>query len=498
MSPDVHPDDRAGQLPTPTLRTPLLRRVCSLSLACWVAAWGCVSADEPLDDRAAQLELFFVRSLLTVARSRPHQLKLRFDAMATSPFAFLRGSEALYWRDLRDPAMPFGSSELPDVDLVALQGDAHPENIGVYAGPTIELNDFDTAGFGRPHWEVRRAVAALLVALRQANPTVDRAAVARRLAEAYVATIAAGDLSPVDGSDVGAIVQKRVASAQKAGAERSELVDFTVVTGGTRRLKRGNTDPADPREALLDAPPAVIDALGATVAAYRQTLHDDAFFRDYFRVKDVARRCGQGVGSLTAVRMYALVEGPTASIDDDVILQLKEASDAALDADLALGAPYPDQAARVVDRQRRLQSSPAADPRLGHARLLDLPVVVSTITGFQKTVRITDLAGRSDADILGFATDVGATLARAHARGVTVDGRAALPSLKAWLSARGEAFVTDTTRAGSAYADQVVGDHARFLALRDRLGPTLGLTAPAPNDTPYDDPARAVLDPPCP
>lgn len=477
-----------------------MRRTLGWALGALVALGACAGEEDTPDARSSQIEFFLARSMLPLARSRPRQLSLRLDEMATSPFRFLRGSEALFTRDMRDATLPFASTSMPG-ERVLLQGDAHPENVGTFRGPRVEWNDFDAAGFGPPWWEVRRAGASLLVALREAKaPREQETEVVSRLARAYAGEILAGRVEAVGGSDVGKVIEGRVESAAEDGAARQELADFTELREGQRRLRRGLTDPDDPREALLAAPQAITDALPRTLDDYRRTLLAGSFGGTYFGVKDAARRCGQGVGSLTAVRFYVLIEGPTASADDDVILQIKEATDASLDADLATGSPAVSHAARVVERQRRLQSVPDADPHLGHARLLDLPVVVSTVTDLQKTVRVGDLEKRAAEPeaLLRFAEDAGRLLGRMHARGVTLDNERALPALQRWLAGREEMFVSETIGAARAYADQVEADHARFLALRTRLGAALGLPSVTTSDTPVADPARAILDPPCP
>ena len=77
------------------------------------------------------------------------------------------------------------------------------------------------------------------------------------------------------------------------------------------------------------------------------------------------------------------------------------------------------------------------------------------------------------------------------------DGESAWPALSAWLTGHEDVFVAESVSAARAYADLVVADHARFVQLLATRGPGLGLT-PSTNDIPRDDPARAVLDPPCP
>lgn len=451
------------------------------------------------DPRASQLAHFWARATLPLARSRPHQLRLRFDEMARTPFRFLRGSEILFTRDLRDPTLPFARTALPPVEPILLQGDAHLENIGTFLGPRLDLNDFDAAGFGPPWWEVRRAAASLLVALREQNPgALDERTAARQLARAYADAILIEGPTPFDPIQAGAILQRRLRSAAKDGPARGELRDFTELSAGIRKLRRGNTDPSDPREALLDAPLAVQDDLAGALDRYAGVRQGAPWSAGYLGVKDVARRCGQGVGSLTAVRYYVLVEGPTASQEDDVLLQLKEATDASLDADLPYGARQQSAAERSEERQRRLQSSPEADPHLGHTRLLDLPMVVSTISDHQKTLRVGDLEGRSAAEIKELAANFGSLLGRLHARSVTLGGAYALESLRRWLSGQEERFTEETAVAAQSYADQVIQDHRRFLGLRAELGPLLGLPQGSPSDTPFNPAARAVLDPPCP
>ena len=471
---------------------------------------ACAGTPVGEDPREHQLARFFAHEHQTLATTRPHQLNLRFDEMAKSPFRFLRGTEPLFFRDLHDPSLGYPLAPTFDTDpsLSLLQGDAHPENLGVYGGigeQHLELNDFDAAGFGPFHWEVLRAASSLVVALTEAgvSPAV-RSQCAGELARAYADTIKdpAVGTRPLGPTDVGEVIRRRFDKGIEDGTARGELNEFTVLDHQARRLKRGNTDPQDLSESLLEVDPTVAAAIPDLLSSLRQTLWQDDHPDTYFAVKDVARRCGQGVGSLSAVRLYILLEGPSLDSDDDVVVQLKEATDASLDYFLPYGAFNDNAAERVVLRTRALQSRPDADPLLGHAVLFGVPVVSRTIEYFQKTIRISDLerVNGEPAALARFARDFGAILANTHGRSVAIDGSPAAPHIDLALFGRREAFVGSISAKAVAYASLLVADHGRFLHLRTVLGPDLGLRAHnslSHSVSNANDP-YLLLDPPCP
>src|SRR6476620_742119 len=90
-------------------------------------------------------------------------IPLRMGRMAASPFAFLRGAAAVMAWDL---------SRTPIIGLeVAIDGDAHINNFGLYGTPqrdvVIDLNDFDEATLGPWEWDLKRLVASVNVAGRE-------------------------------------------------------------------------------------------------------------------------------------------------------------------------------------------------------------------------------------------------------------------------------------------------------------------------------------------
>ena len=92
-----------------------------------------------------------------------HLVPLRMGRMASSPFAFLRGSACVMASDL---------STLPISGIpVIMDGDAHLNNFGMYGTPqrevVFDLNDFDEAVIGPWEWDLKRLVASVNVAGRQ-------------------------------------------------------------------------------------------------------------------------------------------------------------------------------------------------------------------------------------------------------------------------------------------------------------------------------------------
>ncbi|CAM5578867.1 hypothetical protein SCANM63S_02046 [Streptomyces canarius] len=111
---------------------------------------------------------------------------LRVGRMAATPFAFLRGSAALMAYDLaRTPTTRIGTQ---------ICGDAHAANFGLYGDArgdlVIDLNDFDETAHGPWEWDLKRLVASLVLAGREAGADEDTCrAAAQDAAGAYRRTM---------------------------------------------------------------------------------------------------------------------------------------------------------------------------------------------------------------------------------------------------------------------------------------------------------------------
>ncbi len=475
-----------------------LRRLLPLALAALTALPSCGA-----DDRDATILSVFARADDPQWRTRPTLLDGRYARMAASPVDFYRGAIALYLRDWRDGSMGLSASNFAvDLPMPLGVGDPHVENFGTLLGPdgrvTLEANDLDGADRVPYLWDLRRLTVGLCVAARWSNAdnaaaraaaaAVDRT-VAHDAARAYADALAAPS-SPAlaDASEATApLVSDLFRRAQRDATRRTELDDLTTLTGTTRTLRRGHVDPDDPTDVLESLPAWAIDALPALFAQYRLTLRTPPDARA-FTVLDAARHYGSGVASFARVRLLVLVRGPTDAPDDDVVLEVKEQSDAVSPGGFVPSVWFDSIGARVRAARDALWSRPDADPWWGTAVWFGLPVQIRAESGAAKGLRIARMTGANGTPdaLRALARTLGARLAVMHRRTLPADA----PQLSV-VRRDPEAFAREQADVSVRYADQVFADHARFAALVAARGPSLGRTV-SPDDAP-STPAQALL-----
>jgi uncharacterized protein (DUF2252 family) len=438
-------------------------------------------------------------------------------------YAYFRGTAGCYARDL---AQAGGPGYMPTAYLsedaadVALIGDPHLENIGTYRRGrdgllVVDFNDFDAATYGPYHFDVRRLALSAAIASASID-AVDpgfaeaTAGAPEALVQAYVDEIAAlsefasaGEIPHLTEADApfGRILADLVTKARENGDAREELGEYTQIAAGARSIRLGEVEPSvewsaggfsqvvygDTMVALDNDDIWLIDQV--LFESYPASVADPALLGENhaaLRVKGAARRLGAGVASYPVRRYYVLVEGPTAEIADDWILELKQVFDPLVVPGLeqaAAGRPFADNGARVVAMQRGLQGADDHDPLLGHGHAGGVTFRVRERTKYQRGLGVDRIAEKSaegkwsTADYLELATWAGRLLARAHARAAKRDGTPGLPAIAAALAegADGSAgFVRETVAFVDAYAPVVEADAGRFGGLLESFGPSLG------------------------
>jgi uncharacterized protein (DUF2252 family) len=412
------------------------------------AAW------EPAADRPDPVEI-----LVESSRTRDQELlPLRYERMAASPFAFLRGSALVMAHDLA--TAPASGIE------VQLCGDAHLANFGVYASPerrmVFDLNDFDETAPGPFEWDVKRLAASIAVAAKENG--LDRVG-ARRAVTAAVGSYR-------DWMErYSTMSHLEVWYAKLDATELVELLQPSQRRATMQRLHRATgkthlkalsklTTEVDGRRRIVDDPPIVqhidgvntqqrlIDVLGQ----YRHSLSSDkqALF-DRYRFVDFARKV-VGVGSVGTRCWMALFQGPNGG---PLFLQVKEARPAA--PQVALGRPVVDhEGHRVVAGQRLLQAT--SDIMLGwatdqHSPTGPIDYYVRQLWDAKGSV---DIAGLRPSMFTVYGTFCGWALARGHAR--SSDSVAIAGYLGS--SARFAEAIADFA---DAYVEQTERDHAALV-----------------------------------
>lgn len=383
---------------------------------------------------------------------------LRYERMAASPFAFLRGSALVMAHDL---------ATTPTSGLqVRLCGDAHIANFGAFASPerrlVFDLNDFDEAAPGPFEWDVKRLAASIEVAARENGLTSSQArGVVVGAIGTYCDWMATyAEMTHLDVWYAKLDITDLLNMLQPSGAVRRRTEASMRKASSKNHLKALDklTEEIDGRHRFIDDPPIVqrLDGdelrhrLEHLLHGYRNSLTADrqALF-DRYRFVDFARKV-VGVGSVGTRCWIVLFQGPNGG---PLFLQVKEASAAA--PQVALGVTTKQHhGQRVVEGQRMLQA--ASDVLLGWG--------TDPTTGIHYFVRqLWDAKGSIDVSTMrpdGFARYAqlcGRALARAHARtgdSVTISGYLG-------TSIRFPEAVADFA---SAYADQTVSDHARLVA----------------------------------
>ncbi len=392
-------------------------------------------------------------------------IPLRMGRMAASPFAFLRGAAAVMARDL---------SRTPISGLqVAINGDAHVNNFGLYGTPqrdvVIDLNDFDEVTLGPWEWDLKRLVASVNAAGREngLDEKERRDAVGRcvagyalnshRMAEMGVLDIwsifAYADLErlvPIVKQGGVQIGNKTQAVLRKTLAKARRTTGQTLLNKVARRQADGGWRFIEEPPVLTHVDEETKEKVIASLVDYAETITDEnRYMLRRYSVADVAHRV-VGVGSVGLRSYLVLLFGN--GDQDPLFLQVKEALPPA-------HAPYlpvlkqrvPHEGHRVARGQRFLQAM--GDPLLGYTTIDDRHYFVRQMKNMKAAMPIEFLTGEP---FEFWAWGCGAILARAHAR----TGDAA--KIAGYVG-KGRVLAEALAEFAERYGDQTEKDHAALL-----------------------------------
>ena len=272
----------------------------------------------------------------------PERLAMKYAALRTDPFVFLRGTCHLFYDRLPKNGI-FASS--PSVWCC---GDLHLENFGSYKGDNrlayFDVNDFDEAAMAPATWELSRFIVSILVAAPSLGLShADAAMLAEHFIDAYVAALALGKARWVERETssgmVGALLE------QVRLRSRVEFLDKRTQRKGRQRRLR-----IDGKKLL-----PVSDEQRHKIHAFLDTFAHGQTQPGFYKILDVARRVA-GTGSLGVERYAILVEGK-GSPDQNYLLDLKQALPSSIAGHLGHLQPrWRHEAERVVALQRRMQA----------------------------------------------------------------------------------------------------------------------------------------------
>ncbi|WP_010584713.1 DUF2252 family protein [Schlesneria paludicola] len=271
----------------------------------------------------------------------PSLLKVKFDRMSVSPFAFFRGTNHLFvdiWSDLSPPAP--GPS-------ILICGDLHVENFGAFRTENgnwcFGINDFDDASIAACSMDiVRCASSILLAAVDWKLSPVDAAGLVLIFLDEYRATIVesqhSNKIGRVDNEDGKNLIGRVLGSHRFESHKR-------MIAGLTNR--RGNKIRRDKR-----LRPALFEWLAARIKSDVQDYLQSKKDLGGYCALDVTGRIA-GIGSVGNERYVALIA--TQAKKGKRLLDIKLAVQSPISDASKQAAYYSTEAERIVIAQRQIQ-----------------------------------------------------------------------------------------------------------------------------------------------
>jgi uncharacterized protein (DUF2252 family) len=399
--------------------------------------------------------------LVLLARSMqgrvPALIKLKYELMAQSPFAYFRGAV---------PVMAADLALLPNTGIVSqLCGDAHVRNLGAYAAPdgrlVFDINDFDETIRGPFEWDLKRMAASITLAGRASGHKDASARQAvERCMEHYCAQMRAfAEMSRLEvaRSQVHRLGQVEPIHQALLKAERG-----TPQHALEQLTEPASSKPGAPRR-FKEAKPMLTRVTGATAAAvlasltpYRQMLQPERqHLLSFYRPVDVAFKVvGTGSVGLRDYCVYFEGNGP----NDPLFLQIKEQTASAYSPYLPDAHPAPHNGQRTAEGQRAMQMQ--SDPFLGWTHIGARQFMVRQLNDHKGSIELEDLASSG---LEAYAEVCGELLARGHARSGD-------PLVIAGYLGSSDGFAEALGKFGVLYAGQTENDWRDLL--RSRRAPS--------------------------
>ncbi|WP_371780066.1 DUF2252 domain-containing protein [Streptosporangium subroseum] len=343
----------------------------------------------------------------------PAAFRRKFRKMAATPFAFYRGSAALFYADMTGT---FADDAFLDSQTrrVWIHGDLHAENFGTYMNASgvlvFNVNDFDEAYVGPYVWDLKRFVASIaLIGYAKALSDEVITGLVTEFARSYV-----GELTGIsDGGDdaIGSL------TLETTTGTLHRVLQFARLNTRVALLDLETTvENFDRRFAVMDGRYPVDQKTRELVEAafqdYLTTLPPSASKVEH-TIKDFALRTGVGIGSAGLPSYNMLLEGHTQALENDVILYMKQAQVPAVArhiVDEKVHGYFKHQGHRTAESQRALQAY--ADPWLGYTTLNGVGQLVAEVSPYSADLDWGDV--NEPDELASVIRDLGRAVARMH------------------------------------------------------------------------------------
>ncbi|NII73463.1 uncharacterized protein (DUF2252 family) [Dyella sp. SG562] len=345
------------------------------------------------------------------------ELGTKMSTMAASAFNFYRGTAHIFYQDMQ--TLPASSYTTMQTGYTWIGGDAHIGNFGAWqdsGGNTVfSVDDFDEGYLGQYVWDLRRLATSMVLAGRASGlADSDIKTAIDTMVGAYVDKMddfkgSSAELSfQLKNGNTSGVVNDTIAKS-KGDARSDLLAKYTQVGGSTRQFQTiAGT--------LATVDSSTYNNIAAAIGGYVNTIASSKrYAASYYQVKDIRQKLGSGIGSLGRLRYYVLVEGPSTSTSDDVILELKqEVSSAVAEVDDGQlpAADYNNHEGDRVAMTAKAQTL-NADVLAGYATINGMAFYVHEKSPYAEDFDPTKLSSAGKLNTA--ATYLGQALASAHA-----------------------------------------------------------------------------------
>jgi uncharacterized protein (DUF2252 family) len=413
----------------------------------------------------------------------------KYGQMKTSPSQFYRGTAHLYYADLSNGTITIPSAwkRQPNINIW-LSGDFHTQNVGYSADQTgkviFDLNDTDESYIGPFYWDLIRFSTSLYLLTDEISSThlgdssnfsysaSQQANLVNSFLQTYQDTLQrVSDHHDetniqIDESYLqSGFIQDKLRDLQEK-TQIDLLKKWTIKTSSGRRFDVTNPNLVpmtnERRTQFVNNWTSYTQSLSSSFVASKH--------RNYFTIKDCARRLHSGLGSLGVGKYYVLIEGESLSQNNEQILEVKEQMLPSLLKEGSNSASryngwFANHAQRTVIANKALGIK--VDEHLGVISFESKSFRVRRIPPCRYGFETTDFSSKSDVN--DFVTYTAKALALAHAHADKDYNptyinynfeQAYFAAIGAWPQ-----FKTTVNRLSEGYYQQVLADHEMFTEL---------------------------------
>lgn len=406
------------------------------------------------------------------AATASNELATKMQKMRDSAFMFYRGTAHLFMKDM--VTLPASANTNANTGYTWLSGDMHIGNFGAqrdsHGNSVFIVDDFDEGYLGQYVWDLRRMAVSMVLAGRENGISDSNISTSiKTFVGAYLDKLAdfKGNDSEtryqLDSHNTSGVVEDTIDAAD--AKSRSDLLSkYTEVVSGTRRFQN--------KSDLVTVSGSTYSAISNGMSAYLQSIASSKrYASSFYTLKDVHQKLGSGTGSLGRLRYYLLLEGPSSSNSDDVILEMKQEATSAVNYAAPGRLSAADYAYNEGNRVARSAKALSlnADVLVGYTSLGGVPYYLHEKSPYQEDFDVTALTSAGKFDTA--AGYLGKALALAHAVSDKDYDAGIVPfSIDKEITdaASTSSLKTEIANFAFAYAEQVQLDWQAFAAAYDQ------------------------------